>query len=342
MSLQKLLPSAGDSSPISSNSSISRSDATSCDPRRDPSRDPGQKEVEGQVINPKRRRVPDSVTRNACLNCKKARAKHAKEELIGQLKELKAKDLLMEQILQALSSDNKAPDIIKRLKHGETYENIVNWLSHGPKGSGEEVLPRVSVAFAFEREPSGHDMTGIPLTAFTWTSVISDTAVLGHLFRLYFAWVHPVHTLFSEGYFIDSYKKQSELYCSSVLVNALCAMACRLHSVSEADDVEYEQLEIEFSDAVRTQIDPKDENITTTQALAVMFLLDCARARGLRSSSYLEMAKTSLANITEVQSDGFLAVFKDTVRGIRNLSVLVVALAYLPLSTLTETVNGRK
>ncbi|KAH8804914.1 hypothetical protein F5884DRAFT_678291 [Xylogone sp. PMI_703] len=311
-----------------------------------PRRSHGEKDSEAQGTNSKRRRVPDSVTRNACLNCKKARAKcdgkkpckrcaaraessecvyevhikHAKEELIRQIKELKSKDAPMEQILQSLSADNKASEIIDRLKQGESYENIADWLGRAPKTS-EETSPGSSLAPTFERDSSDHGMTGLISAVPNWTPVISDTSVLDHLFQLYFAWVHPVHTLFSEGHFVDSYKNQSNLYCSSVLVNAICAMACHLHSVSETDDTDYEQLEADFTDAVRMQIDPQDKNITTTQALAVMFLLDCARAKCLRGSFYLELAKKHLTNIDEVSTEGFLTVLKETARGIRSLSV---------------------
>ncbi|RFU26362.1 hypothetical protein B7463_g9968, partial [Scytalidium lignicola] len=342
MSFRKLRPSIGENSSSSGNPSVSTSDSTSAGPRRNR----GEREVEGHGVNSKRRRVPDSVTRNACLNCKKARAKcdgkkpckrcasrgessecvyevhikHAKEELIRQIKELKAKELSMEQIFHALSADDKVPDIIERLRQGETYEGIAEWLGRNPREIDEGGSPASSL-LPFERDSSDHDMVGVTLTEFTWTSVISDTSVLDHLFQLYFSWVHPVHTLFSEGHFVDSYKQHSDLYCSSVLVNALCAMACHLHSVSEADDVDYEQLEAEFADAVRMQIDPEDGKITTIQTLAVMFLLDCARAKALRGWYYLDMAKSNLTNITEVKVDGFLAVLKETARGIRSLTV---------------------
>ncbi|KFY08860.1 hypothetical protein V491_08401, partial [Pseudogymnoascus sp. VKM F-3775] len=89
----------------------------------------------------KRRRVPESITRNACLNCKKGRAKcdgnkpcsrcttraemtpcvyevhikHAKEELMKQIHELRAKNNLNERVIKALQSGDKAPDILRAL-----------------------------------------------------------------------------------------------------------------------------------------------------------------------------------------------------------------------------------
>jgi hypothetical protein len=65
MSFRKIRPSFGDSS--TSTNPQSTPETSGSDPRR------AQKEAESSTS--KRRRVPESVTRNACLNCKKARAK---------------------------------------------------------------------------------------------------------------------------------------------------------------------------------------------------------------------------------------------------------------------------
>jgi len=225
---------------------------------------------------------------------------------------------MTEQILLPLSTEEKVPEILDRLKNGETYESIVEWLRRAPVEEFETLSPREFQHSTFEA--SDQEMGGFNST-FQWTAVTSDTAVLDHLFQLYFAWVHPVHTLFNEGRFVDSYKRQLDQYCSPVLVNALCAMACHLHSSVEADEAEFEHLELEFSDAVRVSIDPEDTSITTTQAFAVMFLVDCARGNGLRASAYLKVATNKLPKIAYQSSEGFLEVSKDTVRGIRNLNV---------------------
>ena len=100
-------------------------------------------------------------------------------------------------------------------------------------------------------------------------------------------------------------------------------MACHLHSVADLDEVDYEQLGGEFSDAVRSSIDPADKSITTVQAFAVMFLIDCTRGKGLRASSYLSAATSSLSSVIIQEVDGFQEVFRNTARGIQNISVLV-------------------
>jgi hypothetical protein len=240
--------------------------------------------------------------------------------LVKQIKELRAKDHLTEQILQALSTDEKVPEILDRLKNGEAYETIVEWLGRSTIDDYETMSPRESQHSTFE--PEDHEMSGLP-SSFSWTSVSSENAVLDHLFQLYFAWVHPVHTLFSEGHFVDGYKRQSKIYCSSVLVNAICAMACHLHTTGEGDETDFDQLAGDFGDAVRTSIDPDDLTITTIQAFAVLFLVDCARGNGLRAFSYLQIATASLSAVTYQEIDGFEEVWKNTVRGIRNLNMLV-------------------
>jgi len=256
--------------------------------------------------------------------------KHAKEELVKQIKELRAKDHLTDLILQALSTDEKVPEILQRLKNGETYESIVECLGRTAINDDFEALsPRESQLSAVETQ-GDVEMAGSGTGPFRWTTVTSDMGILDHLFQLYFAWIHPVHTLFSEGLLVDSYKRQSDKFCSSILVNAICALACHLHSGTETEDVDFEQMGVEFSDAVREDIDADDQSITTIQAFAVMFLVDCGRANALRASSYLRLAYTNLVVATKrTGGGGYDEVWRNTVRGVRNLSMSVLCDAML-------------
>lgn len=379
MSFRNIRPSFGESSASASNPSQSASESTGSDPRRPR----GEKETpETSTSSSKRRRVPESVTRNACLNCKKARAKvspcylktrtnqniparnvrhrvsrcsrltplqcdgkkpckrcttrvetseciyeihikHAKEELVKQIKELRAKDHMTEQILHALSTNEKVPEILERLKNGETYDGIVEWLGRSPTGDFETLSPIESHHSTYDT--SDQEMTGVVATGTIWTAVTSDTAVLDHLFQLYFAWVHPVHTLFSERRFVKSYTNRSESLCSPVLVNAICAMACHLHTATDGDDVDYEQLGLDFSEAVRTSIDQTDNRLTTIQAFAVMSLVHFARGNALLATSYLDTVTDILPATAYQEIEGFAESWKDTVRGVRNLNMLVDA-----------------
>ncbi|RDL38889.1 uncharacterized protein BP5553_03229 [Venustampulla echinocandica] len=358
MSFRKIRPSFGGSSASTSHTS-NPSQPTSENTGLDLSRTHDDNTGDSSISSSKRRRVPDSVTRNACVNCKKARAKcdgrkpckrcasrvetsecvykvhikHAKEDLVKQIKELERKDSLSEQILQALSTDEKLPEILERLKNGETYESIGDWLGRSTHfDDPESYSPEVSQNSGLQ--PPDLEMGGIA-APFRWTTVTSDSAILDHLFQLYFAWVHPVHTLFSEGHFVNSYKRQSGTYCSSILVNAICAMACHLHTAADGGPADFEQLGEDFTDAVRINLDAEDFSITAVQSLAVMFLVDCARAQSLRASAYLGLAVSSLGNVAYEETEGFIEVWRDTIHGVQNLNVSVH-----PLLALLGHTNG--
>ena len=245
------------------------------------------------------------------------------------IRELRLGKNVVGRIFEALANDEKVPEVLERLRRRETYESIVEWL--GPtQGQGikrspevETISPRESHHSAFEA--SDHEMDGVTPTSSRWTSITSNQSILHHLMQLYFAWVHPVHTLFSEGHFTDNYRRHIDNYCSSVLVNAICAMACHLHSAAERDEIDFEQLGLEFSEAVRADIVSEDQNkITTTQAFTIMFLVDCARSNVPRASAYLKIATDSLPKIAPLGSEGYKEVMKNTVRGIRSLNVFVI------------------
>ncbi|KAH6716646.1 hypothetical protein BKA61DRAFT_476595 [Leptodontidium sp. MPI-SDFR-AT-0119] len=335
--------SGGENSASASNMSQSTPESTGSDPRRP--RGDKDTPADSSSSSSKRRRVPESITRNACLNCKKARAKcdgnkpckrcatrfetsdciyeihikHAKEELVKQIKELRAKDHITEQILQALSTNEKVPDILERLRNGETYDSIVEWLGRSPMVDFETLSPRESHHSTYEA--SDHEMGGVGASNSPWTKVTTDTAILNHLFQLYFAWIHPVHTLFSERRFVNDYLHRLESYCSSVLVNSVCAMACSLHSAEDGDEVDYARLGAEFSDAARRNLESDDSRLPTIQAFAVMHLVDCARGNALRAAAYLRISTLSLPRATFQENDGFAESWKVTVRGIRNLNI---------------------
>ncbi len=226
-----------------------------------------------------------------------------------QIKELKVKDDLANQILGALSTHKQVTEILRRLKAGEAYNVIVEWLVQ---------VPRHDDNTSSDQSPKS---ISSPLR---WTTITSDQAVLDHLFQLYFSWVHPVYTLFSEGHFVDSYRRQSDQYCSSILVNFICAMACHICTYLEVAETDFKHLGYSFSEAVRAGIDAKDKRITTIQAFAVMFLVDCARGKALSGFPYLEIASKSLPKVVWLGVEGFVEVLKSTSRGIQSLACMIL------------------
>ncbi|OAF61270.1 hypothetical protein VC83_02039 [Pseudogymnoascus destructans] len=347
VALRTIRPSVADSSSASaSNPSQSTPESTSPDRRlkrqTDKGRDPGP-------LISRRRRVPVSITRNACVNCKKARAKcdgntpcsrcttraetspcvyevhikRAKEELMKQIRELRTKNRLSERIFRTLQSREKAPNILRALSNGESIESIAESLGRTGIDEQEGVSPigsPSSVVTGSEYELGSQIGSG-----FSWTTVSHDSATFDHLFQLYFAWVHPVSTLFSEGHFVDSYKfkGQSQRHCSSPLVNAMCVLACRYHTQSKDSELDSDQLGVHFADAFLAGFEPDDKSITTIQAAAVMFLVELGRGFGLRASSYLRLATESIAELSASSNDELPYVLKKTIQGIRCLNVLV-------------------
>ncbi|KAH6719558.1 hypothetical protein BKA61DRAFT_473685, partial [Leptodontidium sp. MPI-SDFR-AT-0119] len=233
----------------------------------------------------KRRRALGSVTQNACLGCKKARVKCDGSKLCKRCVTRRETSGYIYEVYIKYAKE----ELVKEIKE---LRSIVEWLGRALMDEFETLSPRESRHSAFEG--SDHEMSGVSSTS-RWTSVTSDIVVLDYLFQLYFAWVYLVYTLFSEDCFADSYKRQLDNYYSSVLVNAICAIVCYLSSAAEVDETDLERLGGEFSDIVCANIDPGDKRITTVQAFAVMFLVDCARANSLRASSYLRVATNSLA-----------------------------------------------
>ncbi|KFY50135.1 hypothetical protein V495_00342 [Pseudogymnoascus sp. VKM F-4514 (FW-929)] len=374
VSLRTIRPLVGDSS----------GESTSSDPRLMHNDDKGR---EPARLPSKRRRVPESITRNACLNCKKGRAKcdgnkpcsrcttraemtpcvyevhikHAKEELMKQIHELRAKNNLNERVIKALQSGDKAPDILRApmkqihelraknnlnervikalqsgdkapgilraLSSGDSLESIVQSLGSQLVEEQDNVSPKgspTSIVGGSEHEPETQIRSG-----FAWTIVTHESTVLDHLFQLYFAWVHPISTLFSEAHFVESYKGQNSRHCSSQLVNAMCALACHLHTQSEESELDSDQLGIQFSEAFLwlfseaflTGFDPDDKSITSIQAAAVMFLVELGRGFGLRGSSYLRLATESIAELSASSNEELPCVLKKTIQGIRCLNV---------------------
>ncbi|KFZ18707.1 hypothetical protein V501_01064 [Pseudogymnoascus sp. VKM F-4519 (FW-2642)] len=342
VSLRTIRPSVADSSASASNPSQLTIESTTSDPRLKHYDDKGRNLA---PLLSKRRRVPESITRNACLNCKKGRAKcngnkpclrcttraettpcvyevhikHAKEELMKQILELRAKNKLNERVIEALQSGDKAPDILRALSSDDSFESIVESQGRQPVEELDNVSPKgspTSIVGGPEHEPRAQIQSG-----FAWTIVTHEPTVVDHLFQLYFAWVHPISTLFSEAHFVESYKGRNSRHCSSPLVNAMCALACHFHTQSEESELDPDQLGIQFSEAFLTGFDPDDKSITSIQAAAVMFLVELGRGFGLRASSYLRLATESIAELSASSNEEPPCVLKKTVQGIRCLNV---------------------
>jgi hypothetical protein len=238
-----------------------------------------------------------------------------------QIRELRTKNQLSERILRTLQSSEKAPDILRALNNGESIESIAESLGRTGLEEQEGLSPIGSPSSLVGG--SEYELDAQVMSGFSWTTVTHDSATFDHLFQLYFAWVHPVSTLFSEGHFVDAYQHQRQRHCSSPLVNAMCALACHYHTQSEDSELDSDQLGAHFAEAFLAGFEPDDKSITTIQAAAVMFLVELGRGFGLRASSYLRLATESIAELSASSNDELSSVLKQTIQGIRCLNVLV-------------------
>ncbi|KAL8801734.1 MAG: hypothetical protein Q9182_004273 [Xanthomendoza sp. 2 TL-2023] len=294
---------------------------------------------------PKKRRVPGGVATVACLECRKARqkphSKTRKEYLLQEIANLKrdntrlksanrevadaAADLKEKHqglqdlhewqqiILDTIGRNGHDRDIIKKLRDGESSEEIARWLCRQkPISNHLHIVPAherglVDIVDAFEHHYRREDGLGRDKRSDTlrlrWTEVTASGTLLGHLFDLYFTWVHPIHMLFSEVDFKNSFRDNSDTYCSSALVNAICAMACHLVDASDLDDeVDIDALAAAFMNQARHEVLPQNYALlTSVQALAVMYLADLSSCKARSATGYL---RASVEFLTAAELDG--------------------------------------
>lgn len=204
-------------------------------------------------------------------------------------------------ILDTIGRNGHDREIIKKLRTGENTKAIADWLcQQHPISSNLHVVPAaerslLDIVDAFEEQLRREDGRGrgkeSDTSQFQWTAVSSSQTLLGHLFDLYFTWVHPIHMLFSENDFRESYANRDETYCSSALVNAICAMACHLLDPSDTDGEEVDTLTDGFMNQARQEVKPQNYmQLTSVQALAVMYLADLSSGRARSATGYLRAA----------------------------------------------------
>ena len=212
-------------------------------------------------------------------------------------------------ILDTIGSSGHDSEIIMRLRAGHSHQSIADWLcqQHPISRSLNLVPPSerslVDIVMNLEkhyREEDGLSRTGTPSEAeFNWTKVTSSQIIIGHLFDLYFTWVHPVHMLFSELDFKHSFRTNDTTYCSSPLVNAICAMGCHLLENDKYDtmrkDVDILTLKDGFLNEARENLLPDSYHLmTSVQTFGVMYLVDVGSGKARSATGYLRSAVENL------------------------------------------------
>lgn len=246
---------------------------------------------------------------NAGLQDKKEKLEETTDNLIQKNQGLKESSEWMTFILNVLANDGHDHEILRRLRGGESHHTIASWL-----GNQHEVTSMLdwipasqrNLVDVIKRVESQYEGAGNLIrprdneeTEWRWTRVTSSQKLVKHLIDLYLTWVHPVHMLFSEVKFLESFENKDMSYCSHALVSAICAMASHLlddlGDVSAERDVDTTALQGLFMDEARAKLVPDEYSIiTSVQAFGVMFLADLSSGKARKATGYLRAAMDSL------------------------------------------------
>ena len=240
-------------------------------------------------------------------------AKTAKEQMLREIKRLRQKNEHLEEekgslgeknswiehIIHSLQDDGQGVEIINRLKRGESHKSIAEWLGRPLVGTDPQaVSPKTEHQISQAIEQYHRNLVEDRDPRY-WTQVSTSAELIEHLIKLYFTWIHPVHMLLDQEHFMTSFKNCSDAYCSSSLVNIICAMSCHLlHDAQEDDEGTksgIETLRTQFINESQSLMNHADlEKMTSIQTYTVMFLVEVGSGHGLMASSHLRLAVESL------------------------------------------------
>jgi hypothetical protein len=123
----------------------------------------------------------------------------------------------------------------------------------------------------------------------TWTDVTKDVDFINHLLRLYFTWCNAFYAIIYEPDFYHDMETGETNYCSSLLVNSMCSIACSFTDLPAGRTNAQDPTTSgdQFFEAARLQLF-KDETscLTTVQALAIMGTREVSKARDSLAFAY--------------------------------------------------------
>ena len=204
----------------------------------------------------------------------------------------------IEAIINSLKCDSQGPEIIRRLKRGETHQTIAKWLGRPitPNIQGLSPASESQLTRAIERYHQAWVDNHDPRY---WTNVTNDPVLIEHMVALYLTWVHPIHMLFDENRFMEAFYSCSDTYCSSPMVNAICAMSCHLlygvwdNELDSKSGMEF--LGQQFvNEAKALMTSPEYSKMTNIQTYAILFLVEVGSGHGQVATSHLRLATESL------------------------------------------------
>ena len=149
--------------------------------------------------------------------------RHGNRDQIDQLVRLCREDLSWDQLISEIYTIQSHLDIA----HVDHDQKSVQLLSEPDTGIE---LPRKLQQLTPSSEPEvspieKQDAQPIfILPSAQWTNVTSDNELVSHLITLYFVWEHPTLPFLDRELFFEDLESGHEDFCSSLLVNAICAL----------------------------------------------------------------------------------------------------------------------
>ena len=199
----------------------------------------------------------------------------------------------------SLASPTEAEEIVRRLRMREDITSILNAIKLGAplqplKGGEPETAQGIEAEYSQKEQTFGqvqgstrhfaevtsssqHQSTSLtPATGMqSWTTVTEDAAFINHLLALYFCWQHPFFQTFSEHSFREDMAAGRTRFCSSLLVNSVCAAGSLF-----SDQPEARQKTLEFFDeAVRLLHQIEGPSVTSVAATYLLCHVEGARGR---------------------------------------------------------------
>lgn len=246
-------------------------------------------------------------------------------------------------ILETISKNGHDRESVAKLRSGVSHQEIAEWLVQNVqigKHINIETNERRSLLDVVKNfEAQYQDNDGLRRadsvhsqeSDIIWTDVSSNQVLIGHLFHLYFTWVHPIHMVFSELDFKYSFRNNDGSYCSRALVNAVCAMACHLlenEGAHQPEPNKYEAATLRegFMNEARSHLKPMSyTELTALQALAVMYLVEFSSGKARSAVGYLRSAVECMSTVKDDQSEEACEITK---WGINTLNTASVGLTY--------------
>ncbi|KAF1987459.1 hypothetical protein K402DRAFT_49490 [Aulographum hederae CBS 113979] len=229
--------------------------------------------------------------------------KEALEKSNAQLSEAaRSRDKRLEELENVIrNNDDRSSEGRSMLQDGKSVNEVIEFLLRAGLNTNLPTGRRMSIDGIEINEATAPQITIFKPnvgTSRVWTTVISDINLIHHLVGLYFAWIHPVHMLFSEKHFMRSYPSGDETYCTPAMVNTICAMGC-FYNTEEGGG--YQQNKIlggKFIEQMRKDI-AKEDSRKPTYAItyAILFLAELSSGQARLASSHLRLAVESLARV---------------------------------------------